>query len=69
VELLVTVVEERLVEVWENTEKHKASIADQVQEVKTVLENLRIEVAQAPKETPMQDKEGVSVPKIVQFAV
>jgi hypothetical protein len=68
VELVVTTVEERLAEVWENVEKHRASIADQVQEVKTVLEQLRIGAAQAPKETPMQAKEGVPVPETVQFA-
>jgi hypothetical protein len=38
VELVVTIIEERLVKVWENAEKNKALIADQVQEVKTTLE-------------------------------
>jgi hypothetical protein len=69
VELVATTVEEILVEVWENVEKHRALIADQVQEVKTALEKIRIGAAQAPKETPMQAKEGVPVPETVQFAV
>jgi hypothetical protein len=38
VELVATIVEERLAKVWENAEKHRASIVDQVQEVKTALE-------------------------------
>jgi hypothetical protein len=37
VELVVKTVEERLTEVWENVEKHRASIAYQVKEVKTML--------------------------------
>jgi hypothetical protein len=45
VELVATTIEERLVEVWENVEKHMASIAYQVQEVKTSLEQLRIEAS------------------------
>ena len=66
-DLVATIVEDRLDEVWENAEKHRASIFDQVQEVKTALEQLRIEVAQAPKETPTQAKEGVPVPETMQF--
>jgi hypothetical protein len=42
VELVVTTVEEILVEVWENEEKNRDLIADKVQEVKTMLEQLRI---------------------------
>jgi hypothetical protein len=68
VELVVTTVEERLAEVWENVEKHRASIIDQVQEVKTALEQLRIRASQEPKETPTQAKEAVPVPETVQFA-
>jgi hypothetical protein len=69
VELVVTTVEERLAEVWENAEKHKDSIANQVQEVKVSLEKLRIRTTHAPKETPMQAKEGVLLPETMQFAV
>jgi hypothetical protein len=53
VELVATTFEEILVKVWENTEKHRALISDQVREVKTALEQIRIGVTQAPKETPM----------------
>jgi hypothetical protein len=67
VELVATIVEERLAEVLENVERHMASIADQVKEVKVVLEQLGIE-ATHEKETPTQAKEGVSVPETVQFA-
>ena len=67
VELVVTTVEERLDDVWENVEKHMALIAYQVQEVKIVLEKLRIETVQEPKETPMQAKEGVPVLETMQF--
>jgi hypothetical protein len=42
VELISMTVEDRLLEVWENAENHKASILEQVQEVKTALEQLRI---------------------------
>lgn len=67
-ELVATIVEERLAEVWENAKKHRASIVVQVQEVKTALEQLRISAAQALKETPTQAKEGVPVLETVQFA-
>jgi len=69
VELVVTEVEEILVEVWDNVKKHKDAIADQVQEVKIVLDKLKIRVAHAPKETPMHAKEGVPVHEIVKFTV
>jgi hypothetical protein len=68
VELVVTIVEERLDEVWETAEKHRASIVDHVQEVKAALEKLWIGAARAPKETPTQAKEEVPVPETVQFA-
>jgi hypothetical protein len=67
VELVATIVEEILAEVWENVEKHKDLIVDQVQEVKIVLEQIRIGAVQEPKETPMHSKEGVPVPKTMQF--
>jgi hypothetical protein len=65
VELVVTIVEERLAEVWENAEKKMASIVDQVQEVKTALDQLRIKETHAPKETLKQVKEGVTMPKTI----
>jgi len=47
--LVATTIEERLAEVWENVEKQRASIADQVQDVKIALEKLRIGATHAPK--------------------
>jgi hypothetical protein len=67
VELVVTTVKERLIEVWDNVEKQRASIGDQVQEVKTTLEQLRIRAMQVPKETSMQVKERVPMPETVKF--
>jgi hypothetical protein len=52
VELIATTVEDRLSEVWENMENHRASILEQVQEVKTALEQLRIRAEQKQKEKP-----------------
>jgi hypothetical protein len=45
VELVATTNEEILVEVWENAEKHRYLIADQVQAIKILLEQIRIRVA------------------------
>jgi hypothetical protein len=47
VELIAMTVEDRLSEVWENVENHRASILEQVQEVKTTLEQLRIRAEKA----------------------
>jgi hypothetical protein len=69
VELVAITVKETLFEVWENVEKNRDLIVDQLEEVRNTLEWIRIGVAQAQKETPMHAKEGVSVPKIVQFLV
>jgi hypothetical protein len=44
VELIATIVKERLSEVWENVENQRTSILEKIQEVKTVLEQLRIRV-------------------------
>jgi hypothetical protein len=38
VEIVATIVKYRLSEVWENAKTHRASIFEQVQEVKTALE-------------------------------
>jgi hypothetical protein len=46
VELISTTVEDRLSKVWENAENHRYSIMEQVQEVKTALEQLRIRTEQ-----------------------
>jgi hypothetical protein len=50
VELIATTVEDRLSEVWENTENHRASILEKIQEVKTALEQLRIRAEQQQQE-------------------
>jgi len=42
VERITKTVEDRLSEVWENTKNHRASILEQVHEVKFLLEQLRI---------------------------
>jgi hypothetical protein len=41
VEVIATIVKDKLSEVWENAENHRASILEQVHEVKTTLEQLR----------------------------
>jgi hypothetical protein len=61
VELIATTVEDRLLEVWENVENHRVSILEQVQEVKTALEKLRIRKEKQQKDKPVQVKEGVSL--------
>jgi hypothetical protein len=65
VDLVVTTVKEKLTEVWENAEKQRDSIVNQVQEVKTTLGQLRIGASQAPKETPTWAKDVVLVPKTI----
>jgi hypothetical protein len=58
VELIATKVEDRLSEVWENTKNHRASILEQIQEVKIVLEQLRIRVEQQQRRQQRQLKKG-----------
>jgi hypothetical protein len=67
VELVATTVEDRLSEVWENVEKHRASIFEQVQEVKTMLEKLRIRAEQQQKDQAAQTMEGRPVEERVQL--
>jgi hypothetical protein len=67
VELVATTVEDRLSEVWENAEKHRDSILEQVQEVKTVLEQFRIRAEQPSKDKPMQTGEGMHVGETMQI--
>jgi hypothetical protein len=67
VELIATTVEDRLSEVWENVEKHRDSILEQVQEVKTALEQLRIRAEQPQKEKPTKTGEGMHVGETVQI--
>jgi hypothetical protein len=69
VEMIAMTVEDRLSEVWENVENHRASILEQVQEVKTVLEQLRIKVEQQQKEKPMPVREGAPVGETVQITM
>jgi hypothetical protein len=58
VELIAMTVEDRLSEVWENVENHRASILEQVQEVKTALEQLRIKTEQKQRrnQRPLEKK-------------
>jgi len=46
IQLITTKVEHQLSEVWENPKKHRASIFEQIHEVKTALEHLRIKAKQ-----------------------
>jgi hypothetical protein len=55
VELVATTIEDRLSEAWENVEKHRASIIEQVQEVKTALEQLNIRDRAATKRHTNKD--------------
>jgi hypothetical protein len=61
VELIDTIVKDRLSEVWENEKKHMDLILDQIQEVKTVLKQLRIRAEKSSKDKPTKTKEGVLV--------
>jgi hypothetical protein len=69
VELIATTVEDRLSEVWENAENHRASILEKIQEVKTVLEQLKVKTEQQQQKTTMPVKEGVPVGETVQITV
>jgi hypothetical protein len=69
VELIATTVEDRLSEVWENAENHRASILEKIQEVKTALEQLRIRAEKSSKDKPTKTKEGVHVGETMQITV
>jgi hypothetical protein len=43
-ELIAMTVEDRLSDVWENVENHQASILEQIQEVKIMLEQLKVKI-------------------------
>jgi hypothetical protein len=67
VELKATTFEDRLSKAWENVEKHMASIIEQVQEVKTALEQLKIGIEQQQKDTPGKAMEGMPTGETVQL--
>jgi len=67
VELIATAIEDQLSDAWENAENHKASILEQIQEVKTVLDQLKIKTEQQQQKTTMPGKEGVQVGETVQI--
>jgi hypothetical protein len=69
VELVATTVEDRLLEVWENVEKHRASIMEKAQEVKTVLEQFWIRVEKPQKDKPTKTREGIPAGETVQITV
>jgi hypothetical protein len=69
VELIAMRVEDRLSEVWENTEKHKASILEQIQEVKNALEQLWIRSEQQEQKATTPAKEGALVGETVQITM
>jgi hypothetical protein len=68
VELIATTIEDRMLEGWENVEKHKASILEIIQEVKNALEQLRIREEHSSKEKPTKNKEGLHVGETMQIA-
>jgi hypothetical protein len=55
--------------VWENEKNHKVSILDKIQEVKTVLEKLKVKTENQKQKTEMPVKEGVLMGEIVQITV
>jgi hypothetical protein len=65
----IRIVEDRLSEVWENAENHRASILEKIQEVKTTLEQLRIRVEQQQQKKKMPAKEGALVGETMQITV
>jgi hypothetical protein len=67
VELVATTIEDRLSEAWENAKKHRDSIIEQVQEVKTALEQLKIRAEQRQKDTPVKTMEGMPAGETMQI--
>ena len=59
VELIATIVEDWLLDVWENIENHWASISEKIQEVKTVLEQLKVKTEKQQQKTTTPVKEGI----------
>jgi hypothetical protein len=55
--------------VWENSKSQRDSILDQLQKVKTTLEQLRIRVDQSSKYKPVNSREGVPIEETVQIIV
>jgi hypothetical protein len=69
VELIATTVQDQLSEVWENVENHRDLILEKIQEVKTVLEQLRIRAEQSSEDKPTKTKEGVPIRETVKITV
>jgi hypothetical protein len=69
IELIATTVEDRLSEVWENAENHRASILEHVQEVKIMLEHLRIKVEQKQKDKSGPVRQGEPIGETIQIIV
>jgi hypothetical protein len=53
--------------VWENIENHRASILEQIQEVKTALEQLKVKTEQQQQKTTAPVKEGIPMGETVQI--
>jgi hypothetical protein len=58
-ELIAMTVEDRLSNMWENDENQRASILEQIQEVKTMLEQLKVRTKKQQQKTTTLVKEGV----------
>jgi hypothetical protein len=69
VEMIAIIVEHRLSKVWENEKNHHASILEQVQEVKTVLEQFRIKEGHQQKDKLAPVREGEPIREIAQITV
>jgi hypothetical protein len=69
VDLIATIVEDQLSDVWENVENHRASILEKIQEVKTVLEQVKGQNREATTKYNSAMKEGVLMGEIVQITM
>jgi uncharacterized protein (DUF342 family) len=67
VDFISTIVEDRMPDIWENVNNHKASILEQIQEVKNVLEQLKVKIEQQQQKTSVPTKEGISMGETVQI--
>jgi hypothetical protein len=67
VDLIATTVEDRLSDMWENVENHRASILEQIQEVKTALEQLKVKTEKQQQKTTTPVKEGIPMGETVQI--
>jgi hypothetical protein len=67
VELIAMKVEERLSDVSEHTENHKDSILEKIQEVKTVLEYLKVKTEKKQQKITTPVKEGILMGETVKI--